>query len=88
MNSFMCIGVLTVCMSTSCALHGGQKRALGPLELELQLVVSIVEARFSRGATSKSLGSLEEQPVLLNIKPSLQSKCPIGLTKQLASEAG
>ena len=31
---------MLVCVSHVCSAHGGHKRALGPLELELQMVVS------------------------------------------------
>jgi hypothetical protein len=47
-------------------VHGGQERIVGPLELELQVVVSChVGARnWTR--------LLEEQPVILTAEPSLQ----------------
>jgi hypothetical protein len=39
---FMCINVLLACMCNACvpSAHKGQKRALGPLELELQAIAS------------------------------------------------
>lgn len=41
-NLFMCMGVLPVSMSVHhfCSSHRGQKMVSGPLELELQMVVS------------------------------------------------
>jgi hypothetical protein len=44
----------------------GQKRALDPLELELQMVVSCLVWMLGT-----KLGPLEEQPLLLTPEPSL-----------------
>ena len=49
-------------------IHRGQKRALDPLELELQMVISCAETE---------LTSLEEQLVLLTAEPSLHTKLMI-----------
>jgi hypothetical protein len=52
-------------------IHRGQKRALDPLELELQMVISC-----HVGAETE-LTSLEEQLVLLTSEPSLHTKLMI-----------
>jgi hypothetical protein len=53
-------------MRTTCVpgAHTGQKRALGSLEGELQMVVS------HSGCWEPNPGSLQEQPVLLIVEPS------------------
>lgn len=46
--------------------HRGQKRALGPLGLELQMLVEL-----TCRCWDLNLGPLEEQLVLLTVEPSL-----------------
>lgn len=46
---------------------GGQKRALEPMELELKMVV-----RCDVAVENQRWGYLQDQPVLLATKPSLQ----------------
>lgn len=40
---FMCVGVLPACVSIctacACSARGGQKRALDPLKLEVQMII-------------------------------------------------
>ena len=69
----MCMGILPACMSVHTCMpdgHGGQKVS-NLLELELQKVVS-----FHVCIENGTHGPLEEQPVLLNTKPSLQASFP------------
>jgi hypothetical protein len=59
----VCMGILSTCLCTMCVPddHGGQKKALGPLVLELKMVVSHHIGRWLKIKHSR----LEEQSVLL-----------------------
>jgi hypothetical protein len=65
---------LYVCLDTTTwvshvCLHGGQKRAANPLELELENGCEL-----PCGYWESNLSPLEEQPVLLAAEQSLQPK--------------
>ena len=65
-----CVACIDTCVPHACSARGGQKRALDPLELELQKTVS-----FHVGAGNPNQ-VLKGQPVLVNVEPSLQLLCP------------
>lgn len=57
-----------ICVPCACLLPTSQKRALGPLELELQMVIIR-----HVGAGDRKLYPLQEQKVLLVTKPVSQA---------------
>lgn len=59
-------------MHAVCNAHGGQKRALRPLKLELRM-----SSRFCVGAGNGTGQFLEKQPVFLIVELSFQS-CILG----------
>lgn len=63
-----CLNVYYICVPCACLLPTSQKRALGPLELELQMV-TIRHV----GAGNRKLYPLQEQEVLLVTKPVSQA---------------
>jgi hypothetical protein len=70
----VCLGIcLLVCLCTNCApgARGGQKRELGPLELELLELQ--INGSCHVGVRNLNPGSLQEQPVLLTTEAFLQS---------------
>lgn len=64
-----CFGGMYVYATCACSAHRGQKRAMGPLELEIR------DNGFSLHASAGnlSLGPLQDFQVLLVAEPSLQS---------------
>lgn len=64
--SSMCIGILHSCMSYITGVHEAQKRALGPLELELRDACEL-----SFGCWESNHGLLLEQQVPLITETSL-----------------
>ena len=64
MSLYVCLNVCQVC---ECA-HKGQRRAMAPVELELQVVCELSDM----GATNLSWVLWKSSNVLLTAKPSLQ----------------
>lgn len=60
----MCINILPTWVFVY-YMHGGRKGAMDPLELELQVLVTMCVHRIKSGL-------LEEQPLLWTVEPSLQ----------------